>query len=182
MTDVHGKPKTPQGNPTLGDAKWESGLLIESQSAVMVNKQETHLDSKFTGVGPKICLPHSSIFFFSHPSSVFTHSSPGERQSFEMKGILWILVLALWRWWAPSRSFLQNILNLPLPQLPLPQLTGCSRNAPIFFPSLAWVLVVAAERGRERRDPWGNAHAACGLQRMPRTPIHYSLVKFLVTT
>lgn len=33
-------------------------------------------------------LPHSRTFSFSHPSSVFTQASPGERQSFEMNGIL----------------------------------------------------------------------------------------------
>ena len=32
-------------------------------------------------------FPHSSIFFCSHPSSVFTHSSPGERQSRDKKGM-----------------------------------------------------------------------------------------------
>lgn len=32
-------------------------------------------------------LPHSSTFSFSHPSSVLTQASPGERQSFDMNGI-----------------------------------------------------------------------------------------------
>lgn len=32
-------------------------------------------------------FPHSKIFFCSQPSSVFTHSSPGERQSFDKNGI-----------------------------------------------------------------------------------------------
>lgn len=32
-------------------------------------------------------LPHSSTLSFSHPSSVLTQASPGERQSFDMNGI-----------------------------------------------------------------------------------------------
>lgn len=32
-------------------------------------------------------LPHSSTLSFSHPSSVLTQASPGERQSFEMNGM-----------------------------------------------------------------------------------------------
>lgn len=34
-----------------------------------------------------LLLAHSRIFFFSQPSTVFTHSSPGLRQSFDMNGI-----------------------------------------------------------------------------------------------
>lgn len=37
---------------------------------------------------PNRKLQHSKIFFFSHPSSVFTHTSPGDRQSFDINGIL----------------------------------------------------------------------------------------------
>lgn len=35
-----------------------------------------------------LLLAHSRIFFFSQPSTVFTHSSPGLRQSLDMNGIL----------------------------------------------------------------------------------------------
>ena len=35
-----------------------------------------------------LLLAHSRIFFFSQPSTVFTHSSPGLRQSFDMNGIV----------------------------------------------------------------------------------------------
>jgi len=35
-----------------------------------------------------LLLAHSRIFFFSQPSTVFTHSSPGLRQSLDINGIL----------------------------------------------------------------------------------------------
>jgi len=34
-----------------------------------------------------LLLAHSRIFFFSQPSTVFTHSSPGLRQSLDMNGM-----------------------------------------------------------------------------------------------
>lgn len=40
-----------------------------------------------------LLLAHSRIFFFSHPSTVLTHSSPGLRQSLEMNGIVMDLLL-----------------------------------------------------------------------------------------
>lgn len=49
----------------------------------MKENQGTHR-SKSESV---LLLAHSRIFFFSQPSTVLTHSSPGLRQSFEMNGI-----------------------------------------------------------------------------------------------
>jgi len=39
-------------------------------------------------LGEEPSRTHSSIFFFSHPSCVLTQCSPGERQSFDIKGII----------------------------------------------------------------------------------------------
>lgn len=41
-------------------------------------------------------FPHSRTFIFSHPSSVLTQASPGERQSFEMNGISLLLLSIDW--------------------------------------------------------------------------------------
>lgn len=124
----------------------------------MVNKQETHLDSIFTGLGPKICFPHSSIFFFSHPSSVLTHSSPGERQSFEMKGIFVNFSVA-------CRTMFGPFLLAEYPSLPL--LSSCCRKTrdQCDFPLFRTFAFLGEQRERIRDRTLG-ARA----QRMPTMP------------
>lgn len=118
---------------------------------MMVNKQETHLDSIFTGLGPKICFPHSSIFFFSHPSSVLTHSSPGERQSFEMKGIFVNFSVA-------CRTMFGPFLLAEYPSLPL--LSSCCRKTRDQCDFPLFRTFASRERGSETGRS-AHAHSSC---------------------
>lgn len=63
----------------------ESERTSETEKEKRAREQETTTHRKRSE--RVLLLAHSRIFFFSHPSTVFTHSSPGLRQSFDMNGI-----------------------------------------------------------------------------------------------